>query len=221
MPFTATTRLTSVITGCERQRRRERRRHDAVEQQARAARDRTRRANRAAAPRCSPRADSRRTAAERRRVAPARARIARRCSLEQRRLGIVGGREVRVDRIELEVLAGQQLRQRPPQVVEPEAEPVHAGVDLQVIAEPLLVARGRRLHGARRARRRDRRRQAAVEQAVEIADAQRAEDEDVGPDAGGAQRGAFLDVGARQQVGAGVLERPRHLRPRRGRRRSP
>ena len=74
-----------------------------------------------------------------------------------------------------------------------------------------MYARRRRLHGARGAGRRDGRRQAAVEQAVEIADAERAEHEDLGPDAGGAQRRALLDIGARQQIGAGVLERARDL----------
>ena len=39
----------------------------------------------------------------------------------------------------------------------------------------------------------------------------RAEHQNVGADAGRAQRRAFLDVGARQQIGAGVFERARHL----------
>ena len=38
---------------------------------------------------------------------------------------------------------------------------------------------------------------------------ERAEHEDPGPDAGRPQRGALLDVGAGQQVGARVLERAR------------
>ncbi len=54
---------------------------------------------------------------------------------EQRAVGIVGGREMRVDRGELEIRALEQLRKRAPQVVEPETEPVHAGVDLQVIRQ--------------------------------------------------------------------------------------
>ena len=61
------------------------------------------------------------------------------------------------------------------------------GVDLQVIAERRPVLRGGRLHGARRGRRRDRRRQRELEQAVEIADAQRAEDQNRHAHAGAAQ----------------------------------
>ena len=74
------------------------------------------------------------------------------------------------------------------------------------------MARRRGGHGSGRARRRDRRREAAVEDAVEIADAQRAEHQDLGADAGGPQRGALLDVGAREQVCSRILERPGHLR---------
>ena len=135
----------------------------------------------------------------------------RRCTSNSGESGIVGGREVRVDGVELEVRAREQLRQRAAQVVEAEPEPVHAGVDLQVIADALAVARRGGLHGARRARRRNRRRQPAVEQAIEIADAQRAEHQNLGADAGGPQRRAFLDVGAGQQIGAGLFERARHL----------
>ena len=131
--------------------------------------------------------------------------------VEQRAAGIVGGREVRVDGRELEVLAFDQLRQRAAQVVEPESEPVHAGIDLQVVPQPLLVAGGGRLHRFRGAGRRDGRRQPAVEQAVEIADAERAEHQDVGLHAGGAQHRSFFDVGAGKEIGAGILERARHL----------
>ena len=55
--------------------------------------------------------------------------------LEQLVSGLVGGAEMRVHRVEREVRAGEQLRQRPPQVVVPEPEAVHAGVDLEVIAQ--------------------------------------------------------------------------------------
>ena len=116
-----------------------------------------------------------------------------------------------VDRLEIQVLAGQQSGQRAPQVVEAEAEPVHPGVDLQVVADAALVLLRRGLHRERGAGGRDRRRQPAVEQAVEIADAQRAEDEDVGAHAGGAQRRAFLDVGAGEQIGARLFQRERDL----------
>ena len=131
--------------------------------------------------------------------------------VEQRRLRIVSGREVRVDGLEVEVLAGEQLRQRPPEVVEAEAEPVHAGVDLQVIADALAVLLRRRLHRVRGAGRGDGRRQAAIEQPVQIADAQRAEHQDVAAHTRRPQRRAFLDVGAGEQIGAGVFEGERDL----------
>ena len=101
---------------------------------------------------------------------------------EERRLRIVGGREVRVDGVEPQVSAAEHLRHRPPQVVVPEAEPVHAGIDLQVAAQR---------DAARRAPRRSSARAAAgvetvgvsrcVEDAVEIADAERAEHQNRAP----------------------------------------
>ena len=67
-------------------------------------RSRTTRASRAAARRCWPRAGTRGVGAERRAsVAQRRARSASRCSSNSGDLGIVGGREVRVDRVDLEV----------------------------------------------------------------------------------------------------------------------
>ena len=131
--------------------------------------------------------------------------------VEQRRVRLVGGREMRVDGAELEVLAREQFGQRPSQVVVPKPEAIHPGIDLEVIRKPPLVLGRRRLHGACGARRGDRRRQPAVEQAVQIADAEGAEDQYVRLHAGGAQLGPFLDIGARQQIGAGVLERARDL----------
>ncbi len=131
--------------------------------------------------------------------------------VEQRRLRIVGGGEVRVHRRELEVGTGQQLRQRSAHVVEAEAQPVHPGVDLQVISQPLVVLPGRRLNRPRGARGRNGRRQAAVEEAVEIADAQRPEHQDLRAHAGLAQRVPLLDVGAGHQIGARLFERQRHL----------
>ena len=80
----------SDITGVERQRRRQRRRHDAVEQEARAGRGRTRRASRAAARRCWRRDGSAGRPPSAvdvgQRLLEARALL-----VEQRRLGIVGG----------------------------------------------------------------------------------------------------------------------------------
>jgi len=46
---------------------------------------------------------------------------------------------------------------------------------------------------------------------VEIADAERAEDQDLRGDARRAERGAFFDVGAGQKIRASRLERARHL----------
>jgi len=131
--------------------------------------------------------------------------------VEERRCGVVRGREVGEDGVEIEILAAEQIGQGTPQVVEAKPEPVHARVDLQVIAYPLLVPRGRGLHGARRPGRRDRRRQPAVEQAVEVTDAERAEDEDVGAYPGRPQGGAFLYIRAGEQVSAGILERSPNL----------
>ena len=48
------------------------------------------------------------------------------------------------------------------------------------------------------------------EEAVEIADAERAEDQDAAADAGLAQLDAFLDVGHREPRRAGLAQRPRH-----------
>ena len=97
------------------------------------------------------------------------------------------------------------------QVVVAEPEPVHAGVDLEVIARAARPARAAaRLQRPARRRRRDRRRQAVLEDAVEVADAERAEHEDCGPHAGRPQHDAFLDVGAREHRGARLLERERH-----------
>jgi hypothetical protein len=93
----------------------------------------------------------------------------------------------------------------------PEPEAVHPRVDLQVVRELPLVLRGRGGDRTRRAGRRDRRRQAAVEQAVEVADAERAEDQDVGAHARRTQLGTFFDVRAREQIRARVLEGAGHL----------
>ncbi len=131
--------------------------------------------------------------------------------LEQRRVGHVGRCEVGVHGVKVQVLTGEQVRQGGAKVVEPESEPVHAGVDLQVVGERALVPRRGGLHGLRGAWRRDRRRQVAVEQPVEIADAERAEHEDFRAHASRAQHGTFFDVRAREQVGASVLECASHL----------
>ena len=136
-----------------------------------------------------------------------RAIEARALFAEERRLGIVGGGEVGVNRLELEVRAREQTGQRPLEVVEAETETVHAGIDLQVIPQRHSVFRGRRLHGLRGARRGDRRRETAVEQPVEIADAECAEHQNLRAHARLPQRVPLFDVRAGEQIRAGVLER--------------
>ncbi len=131
---------------------------------------------------------------------------------KQRRLWILGGREMRVNRGELEIRAREQLRQRALQVVEPKSEAVHARVDFQVIAHAQMVLRRGGLHGTGGPRGRDRRRQLTVEEAVQIANAQRAEHQDLRADARLAQRLPFFDVGACQDIGARIFERARDLR---------
>jgi hypothetical protein len=130
---------------------------------------------------------------------------------KERRARIVGRREMRVDGFELEVLAREQLGQRAAQVVVAKTEPIHPGVDFQMVADAFAVARRGRLDGACRRRCRDGRGEPTVEQAIEIADAQRAEDENRRPDARGPEGSAFFDVSAGQKVRAGVLERARDL----------
>ena len=179
MPFTATMRLWSDSTGRERERRRERRRHDAVEQQARpdevvphalVAQQRGA-VGRVTHPGAMPSAGERRRARASKRV---------RCSSKSGCSGIVGGRKVRVDGVdpadaargELRASSARDCRARKPRRFMP-------GVDLQMTAEARRRARAAAACERRAAdRRRDGRRQVVREDAVEIADAQRAEDED-------------------------------------------
>jgi hypothetical protein len=209
MPFTGGDAARQGHHGRQRDRRSERRRHDAVEQEPRphAVEPHARVAHHRGAvggvPEAWPRAQRLEIGED-----PIEALA---LFVEECRCGVVRGREVGEDGVEIEILAAEQIGKGAAQVVEAKPEPVHARVDLQVIANALLVPRGRGLHGARRPRRRDRRRQPAVEQAVEVTDAERAEDEDVGAHAGCPQGGAFLYIGAGQQVGAGILERPPNL----------
>jgi len=67
------------------------------------------------------------------------------------------------------------------------------------------------LHRAGGAGRRDRGNQPAIEQPIQLADAERAEHENRCAHTSGPQRRPFLDVRTRQQVGAGILERVRDL----------
>ena len=129
--------------------------------------------------------------------------------VQPRRLRLVGGREVRVDRLESQMRAREHGRQRPPQVVVPEPEPVHAGVDLQMTRAGARRARRPPRSSARAARRRrDRRRQPMREDAVEIADASAPNTRIGTVTPAVAQRHAFFDVRAREHRRAGRLERP-------------
>jgi hypothetical protein len=127
-------------------------------------------------------------------------------------LRIVGGREMRVDGVDDQMRAGCHLRKRPLEIVVSEAETIHAGVDLQMAVQAFVVACGCRLKRAGRARRGDGRRQIVREDPVEIADAQRAENEDGRADAGLPQDDGLFDVRAGEHRGAGILERLRDLR---------
>ena len=90
-------------------------------------------------------------------VAPSR-RHRRRAASKRRRcvsnnvvLGFVSGGEVGVDRLDLQRRVGEDRRQRAPQVVVAEAEPVQAGVDFEVAAQRVCRGRGwRRPTPARR-----------------------------------------------------------------------
>ena len=124
--------------------------------------------------------------------------------------GVIRGREVRVDGSQLEMRTVQQLGHAAREVVVTEPKPVHARVDLEVIAHAPALPRGLGLDGPRRRRRRDRRREIELEEAGEIADAQRAEDQDLGADAAPAEHDGLLDVGAREHRRAGALEGPGH-----------
>ena len=142
---------------------------------------------------------------------------------EEGRRGVLGGREVRIHRIEDQVRTAEHLGQRRLEVVVSEAEPVHSGVDLQMAVQT-TTARGRRgLQSACGRGRRDRRCEIVREDAVEVADAQSPEDQNWGPNAGGAEFDSLLDVGAREHqtlrrrrirldVSGHSLERARHRR---------
>ena len=88
---------------------------------------------------------------------------------------------------------------------------MQTSIDLEVISNALPIALGCGLNSTRRTGRRDRRRQTTVEKALQVADAQRSKDENLGLHACRAQSRAFFDIGARQQIGAGVLQRAPYL----------
>ncbi len=137
--------------------------------------------------------------------------------------GIVCGREVCVDSVDREVLASCNLGQRPRQVVVAEPEAVHAGVDFQMAMQSpvlrrkaselgLTLFRGGAGEGVGGRRCRDRGSQTEFEDTVEIADAERAEDEDRNPRAGAAKDDALFDIGAGQHGGARAFERKPDVR---------
>jgi hypothetical protein len=126
---------------------------------------------------------------------------------EQRIVGHVGSGEVGVDAGDRQGRAGRDRRHRAIELIVAEAEAVHAGVDLEVTRQPDLAPRRARLEGLRRRRRRHRRRQLVVEDPVDVADAERAEDQDRDGDAAFAQLDPFGDVGAGQHRRARGFER--------------
>jgi hypothetical protein len=125
---------------------------------------------------------------------------------EQRLFGIVGGGEVRVDRVDAQVGARGHVRDGPIQVVVTKTEPVHPGVDLQMAAECRAVASGSGLERAGRAGGRDRRRQGMLEEAIEVADAERAEHQDRDAHARLPKGDPLFDVRAGEHRGTRGLE---------------
>ena len=127
--------------------------------------------------------------------------------VEEGRLRVVGGREMRVDRLDRQMPARKQLGDRATEIVVAEAEAIHAGVDLEMTAEPHGRTGGGRFERARRGRRRDGRRQPVREDAAEIADTERAEHEDRNRHTRVAQEHALFDVRAGEHRRAGGFER--------------
>jgi hypothetical protein len=91
--------------------------------------------------------------------------------LEERMLRLVGRREMRVDRLELEIGASEQLGNGPLQVLMAEPEAVHSRVDLQVIAEASVTGHCGALKRSAGGGTGDRGRQVVFEDACEIAHA--------------------------------------------------
>ena len=130
-------------------------------------------------------------------------------------LRIVGRSEMGVNRLDAQVRTFRDRRQRPSQVVVPESQTVHPCVDLQVAknatrgvrpgSDPFLAGGGGgEVFGGGRGGNRGR--QVEFEDAVEIADAEGAEDQNGNADAGTAEDDALLDVGAGEHCRAGALE---------------
>ena len=91
-------------------------------------------------------------------------------------------------------------------------EAIHPGVDLQMTRQLDAMLRRGCLQRPACARCRDRGREAVLEHAIEIADAERTEDQNLGRHAGLAEDDRLFDVGARENRGAGVLQRERDRR---------
>ena len=119
---------------------------------------------------------------------------------------------MRVDRNYLQVAARHQLGNGGLEVVVSKPEAIHAGIDLEMTPQSNAASFRRRLQRPARARARDCRCEVIREHAVDIADAQRAEHEDLGADPGAAQHNRLFDVGAGKNPGAGLLKRERHRR---------
>ena len=131
---------------------------------------------------------------------------------KQRTLGIVSRREVRVDRRDGQVLARQQRRHRAIELIVTEPEPVHARVDLQMTREAHAAARGGLFQRDDGLRCRYGGRQLVLEHAVDVANAERAEDEDGQAHAGAAQQDAFFDIRGREERRTSRFERQRDAR---------
>ena len=116
---------------------------------------------------------------------------------------------------------GHELRQRVLQIVVAQSEPVHAGVDLEMAPQRTPRAGGRGLERPTRARRGNRRREVVVEHAFDVAHAERAEDQNLGGDAGLAAGRCLLRYRPPPASSRRLPAAPAPSPPRRGRTRSP
>ena len=96
------------------------------------------------------------------------------------------------------------------QVVVPETEAVEAGVDLEMAGQPHAAGARRRRQRPRGARARHRRGEVVREDALDVAHAERAEDQDPAAIPGLAQFEPLLEVGDGEPGRAGVAQRPGH-----------
>ncbi len=128
---------------------------------------------------------------------------------EDRVFTVLGSRKVRVHPAHLEVRAARDRGHRAIELIVAEPEPVHAGVDLQVARQANASASRDLFEHPRGGGAGHRRRQPVIHDAVHLANAQGAEDEDWYRDAGLPEPNALLDVGAGEHRRTGGLERER------------